>query len=495
MGDTRYPGRGLKPAPMVAGSDSATIDASWVPGVATCIAAAALSDLNMGLLAPFFPETCAHRGVPHALVGSMFSALPIAAVVATPAAPLFIRLVGCRRVLLLTLVLQGLLSLAFASLSFIQGRAAFIAVGMSLRAMQGLGGGIFETALLSLLMRSVPEKLVGSVVGWSEAGRACGFLLGPVLGGALYEVGGFALPFFVVGGALLTLPAALMLVMRRADSASNELQSVQAEEPSDTPPVVSTLALLQIPAVSAGLLVQLAIFAVISFFDPTLQPFLALPPLALSAGTVGLLLGLAVLFYVLFSIVSGPLAGVTGDVACLHAGLIVAAAAIVLIGPSPLLPDMPAHSLPLVLGVMASLGAGAGLTVAPVTNLMVRAASSGGLTMQHASDQLATISTLSYACGAATGPLAGGAAVQLLGGPYDGFRRATTGLGLGLLGLLVVLEPVFCRERCRAPRAAVEDGTTTLPVVPQQTSISDPLLTPGAGARANQPPFETPQST
>lgn len=465
--------------------------ASWVPGVATCIAAAAMSDLNMGLLAPFFPETCARRGVPHALVGGMFSTLPIAAVVATPAAPFFIRLFGCQRVILVTLVLQGLLSLAFASLSFIPGRAAFIAVGMSLRALQGLGGGIFETALLSLLMRSVPEEMVGSVIGWSEAGRACGFLLGPVLGGALFEVGGFALPFFVVGSALLTLPFALMLVMRRAGSASSELQSVQTEgagAPGDTPPAVSTLALLRIPAVSAGLLVQLAIFAAISFFDPTLQPFLALPPLALSAGSVGLLLGLAVLFYILFSIVSGPLAGATGDVACLHAGLVVAAAAILLIGPSPLLRGMPTHSLPLLLGAMASLGVGAGLTVAPVTNMMVRAASSGGLTMQRASDQLATVSTLSYACGAAVGPLAGGAAVQLLGGPHDGFRRATTGLGLGLLGLLLVLEPVFCRERCRAPRAMVEDGTTTLPAVPQQTSISDPLLSTDAAARASQLP-------
>ena len=131
---------------------------------------------------------------------------------------------------------------------------------------------------------------------------------------------------------------------------------------------------------------------------------------------------------------------------------------------------------------MAAVGGGAGLTVAPVTNLMVRAASAAGLSMETASDQLATVSTLAFSLGAATGPLSAGAAVQLLGGPYDGFRWATTCLGLGLWGLGVILAPIFLWDRCRASQlAAPVEPTAATPggvIAPAraQTGISDPLL-------------------
>ena len=78
---------------------------------------------------------------------------------------------------------------------------------------------------------------------------------------------------------------------------------------------------------------------------------------------------------------SGPIAERLGDVPLVACGLGVAAASLVCNGPSPLLTQLapvPQHCLALYIGTIASFGVGMGLTVAPTTNLMVKAATARG---------------------------------------------------------------------------------------------------------------------
>ena len=73
---------------------------------------------------------------------------------------------------------------------------AFVVACASLRAVQGLAAGLSEVAAVGLLMRSVPSELVGDAIGWSEAARGVGIMIGPLIGGGLDEAIGYEAPFF-----------------------------------------------------------------------------------------------------------------------------------------------------------------------------------------------------------------------------------------------------------------------------------------------------------
>ena len=197
--------------------------------IAVIILSQALSDLSFGVIAPFFPGACLDRGIQHGTVGAIFMTQQVVALLFTPLAPWLCRRLGNRGVILGTLVGQGVAALLWAATSELQSTGGFLATAFALRALQGMMQGVFEAAAASMLIKSVHVSLVGTVMGWSESGRAVhapsgccqppqppppprpaarfaqltrarspwqlGFLLGPPVGGLLYQLGGFRCPF------------------------------------------------------------------------------------------------------------------------------------------------------------------------------------------------------------------------------------------------------------------------------------------------------------
>ena len=47
-----------------------------------------------------------------------------------------------------------------------------------------------------------------------EIGNGIGFSLGPVIGGVLYQIGGFRLPFIAVGGMILLFVIPSLILIR-----------------------------------------------------------------------------------------------------------------------------------------------------------------------------------------------------------------------------------------------------------------------------------------
>ncbi|PFX25686.1 MFS-type transporter SLC18B1 [Stylophora pistillata] len=118
--------------------------------------------------------------------------------------------------------LQGLLnkevSMAFVSFRFcdmIADRDAFIVVCFVLRVTSAIGGAAVETSGLSILLDTFPDN-VGMVSGMIETCAGAGFSFGPVVGGLLYTVGGFKLPFFVTGGTMIAVIPILALALGKA---------------------------------------------------------------------------------------------------------------------------------------------------------------------------------------------------------------------------------------------------------------------------------------
>ena len=64
--------------------------------------------------------------------------------------------------------------------------------------MEGIGSSISITAYSTIFIKLYPNK-IGTVTSWSGTALGVGYSIGPVLGGFLYDIGGFHLPFLTIG--------------------------------------------------------------------------------------------------------------------------------------------------------------------------------------------------------------------------------------------------------------------------------------------------------
>ena len=67
-------------------------------------------------------------------------------------------------------------------------------------------------ALVGILMALYPSK-AATIMSWTEMVLGFGHVLGPAISGVFYDLGGFKLPFLVVGSIGFVLAIALMYLM------------------------------------------------------------------------------------------------------------------------------------------------------------------------------------------------------------------------------------------------------------------------------------------
>ena len=87
------------------------------------------------------------------------------------------------------------------------------------RVFQGSASAATWTAGLALVAVNYPTRRV-EMMGYALVGSTAGSILGPVLGGILYDFGGFSLPFMLTG-ALVAVDAGMRLFLLPADRADS----------------------------------------------------------------------------------------------------------------------------------------------------------------------------------------------------------------------------------------------------------------------------------
>ena len=107
------------------------------------------------------------------------------------------------------LTLAGISTVAFGVIDHLPNGVPFIAPAFIIRILESLGATAFATSSYSLITYRFADK-TATMFSIMETCFGLGLIVGPVLGGALYEWGGYTLPFLVLG-ILLTLSASLIL--------------------------------------------------------------------------------------------------------------------------------------------------------------------------------------------------------------------------------------------------------------------------------------------
>ncbi|KAF9910921.1 hypothetical protein EC991_005095 [Linnemannia zychae] len=171
------------------------------PFAVACVVSMALfTDMVVyGVVVPILPEIVKNRlgGTPRE-VGLLFACYAIGLLASTPIFAILSDKYQNRRIPMMV----GMLGLAVATVGF--SLASNYWVLILARIGQGSAGGASWTIGLGLLADVYPPDNLGVVMGATMTANAIGFMLGPMVGGYLYEYHGYSAPFvFCAGLAIL----------------------------------------------------------------------------------------------------------------------------------------------------------------------------------------------------------------------------------------------------------------------------------------------------
>jgi len=356
------------------------------------------SEFLLWMLAPFFPLEAINVGVSTEVVGLVFACHPIALGVSSQLAPWLMRNVEPFVILQRTLLLQAVFIAGFGFAGRITDATPFAACAMTNRLMLGLMSGINEPCSQAVTLRLVPPHAVAYAFGLIIAARFSAMVIGPVMGGLLYDAGGFPLPFLVAGIIFLALGVLTMYV-----GSTNPVPSL--------PPAtsVSVWRLLRLKGVLMMLTCIFLLWFNVMFLEPCFEPALGLAPYSLTSTSVGLVLSAATLGMVTTMALSGQLATFFDPYTQHTVGFLVLCTALPFLGPNPalLLPQ----SVGLFVGAITVCYIGVGLVGPTQSVLCLRILSQAGLSQHEVASALAAANVTFSTLGSLCGPLVAGALV------------------------------------------------------------------------------------
>ena len=328
------------------------------------------------LVVPILPRYADSLGAGPGAIGFLFASYALALLITLPVFGVLSDRVGRRRPMLWGLVGLGGATLLFA---FADSYEELVAA----RLLQGTAGAITWTAGLAAVADVYPPDRRGKALGTALSATAAGGLVGPALGGVLYDWGGYRLPFLVVGGLALADGLARSLLLdeppRHVDEGHPSLRRLMAER--------------SVWVISGIVILGATLF---SLMEPVIPPHLEVR-LDASPTMIGVLFMGMWLGFGAASPVAGFLSGHWGSTRCMAVGL----ALMALFVPGLSLPDNAVVQAVL----MILVGIAVGITLAPTLRELANAVDRLG---GGSYGSIYAIWNEFFAIGMAVGPLAGG---------------------------------------------------------------------------------------
>jgi len=234
---------------------------------------------------PVLPDFARRLGASPAEIGLMFASFGVTLLlVSVPMGAVSDR--TGRKVPLVT----GMLALAGSTLLF--ARADSLPLLFAARMVQGAADGVTWVVGFALIADCYGAEDRGRVIGYVMSGTSLGIIVGPSIGGWLYDAGGVALPFQFV--AALPLICAIGFTVIRPKT-----ERTQTARPS-------IWSVMRVPPVAICAAVIVVAASTIAMLEPVLPLFFD-RRLGLTPSQIGLLFGAAAVASTLMPLVYGPM--------------------------------------------------------------------------------------------------------------------------------------------------------------------------------------------
>ncbi|XP_015365158.1 PREDICTED: MFS-type transporter SLC18B1-like [Diuraphis noxia] len=310
----------------------------------------------------------------------------------------------------------------------VEGHYPFIILSFVIRIVEAMGNAAFLTASFAIIAMEFPDN-VATTFASLETFFGLGLIVGPTVGGALYQVGGFVTPFLVLGSTLFLSAVMTAFVLPDHPNRRNDVTSD-----------ASLLKVLKIPGIMLAAASIIVTSMSIGFLSATLEPHLR--QFKLSPMILGLMFVINGGTYALTAPWWGWLCDkvLPAKVVTLL-GCIILMIGFSLIGPVPFL-DRPTEFSVTVLGlVMHGMGIGAQL-VASFTDALRTAIQHGFANNLETYGLISGLWTSTFALGAFIGPSIAGVLYDIVG-----FGTATLFVIVlsAVVGVAVTLFLIFSR--------------------------------------------------
>ncbi|KAL6724559.1 hypothetical protein Aduo_019439 [Ancylostoma duodenale] len=409
----------------VKGSFAALSSKEWITVVMLALANLC-STVAFSCIAPFYPDEAKKKGMTESQTGIVFGIFELVMFVTAPVFGRYMTSIGSKNMFTLGLAITGITAILFGFLNFLPSGPIFFFASLLIRILEAIGDAAFVTSSFAISAKCFPGN-IAVIVGLMETFAGLGYTAGPVIGGFLYEFGGFQVPFLVLGVILIFATAlAWMLIENYKDD--------------DVGASKGMIAMLRIPVIWIMVYAIVVCAISLSFLDPTLSAHLQ--SFNLSPTMVGLMFLLCGGIYTL----SAPVWGLLIDKYHCTTGVMIFGSAttvisMALIGPSPFFPF---DKNLIVIGIsLAILGVAAGALYIPTFQSCLDAVKEHGY-----DDSFRTYGCVSgvfqsaFAFGGFMGPTVGGFAVEKIG-----FAWTTTIIGaIHIMFLFVVF--IFYSSCC-----------------------------------------------
>ncbi|XP_036024740.1 MFS-type transporter SLC18B1 isoform X4 [Onychomys torridus] len=405
-----------------------------------CVLVSAAS-LNLGcmmafsILGPFFPKEAEKKGASNTMIGMIFGCYALFELLASLVFGKYLVQIGAKFMFIAGMFISGGVTILFGVLDQLPDGPIFIVMCFLVRIVDAIGFGAAITASSSILAKAFPNN-VATVLGSLEVFSGLGLIVGPPLGGFLYQSFGYEVPFILLGCiVLLMIPLNLCI-----------LPSYESE-----PGEHSFWKLVSLPKVSLISFVIISLSSCFGFLEPILSLFI-LEKFNLPAGYVGLVfLGLALSYTI-----SSPLFGLLSDRMpnlrkwFLVFGNLITAGCYMLLGPVPILHIK--SQLWLMVLVLVVNGVSAGMSIIPTFPEVLSCAHENGF--EEGISTLGLVSGLTsamWSVGAFMGPMLGGFLYEKIGFEWAAAMQGLWALISGLaMGLFYLWEHSKTRRRSKA---------------------------------------------
>ncbi|XP_042629495.1 MFS-type transporter SLC18B1-like [Cyprinus carpio] len=245
--------------------------------ILTLIAMASINFSSMicySILGPFFPSEAKKKGVSQAMIGLIFGIYALCTLVGSLLLGKYIVQIGAKFMIVAGLFVSSGCTVLFGFLDQVSDGTVFIVLCFITRCINAIGFSAAVTASFAVLAKVFPDN-IATVLGFMEIFTGLGLILGPPLGGWLYQSFGYEIPFVFMGCLLFATVPLNLWILPSFDAVPSSQNSF-----------------LRLCTRIKILLICFVVFTLSSglgFLDATLSIF-AIEKLNLSAGSVGLLM-------------------------------------------------------------------------------------------------------------------------------------------------------------------------------------------------------------
>ena len=355
--------------------------------VVACVTLATVTDLMAySVVVPILPDYTSRFGAGPTTIGLLFASFGLTLLaLSLPMGAISDRL-GRRGPMMAALALLAISTSLFAY-------AGSLAALFAARMLQGVADAVTWVVGLAIVADLYGPDERGRIMGLVMSGTGFGLIVGPSLGGWLYEIGGARLPFLLVAALAVVDLAAFAVVAPDHRSAGVQ---------------VSIRRVLAVRGVALCAVAVVAGAATVSMLEPVLPLFLG-SRLGLGPAAIGTLFGVAALASSLVHPIYGRLSDRWGGWRLMIAGLVLSGL---------MLPVLNAAVGPRSAALcMVLMWAASSLVVTPSLAFMAEAASSAGL---ESHGVVYGAYNVAWAVGIMAGPAAGGFLLGRIGfGPLS----------------------------------------------------------------------------